>query len=154
MNRPQFWWATPSGFKDVPYVRPLSLGQDPVISMVAGQQVQSYQITLDNDADQLFRSLFMQGIQQGQTTGVQVQWRDAQSVYLTDGFVPTYLYCWGAGSTPPDGGSGRAKVWEPELYCPRGGILYIDFFSPGGGFVIPGYMELCGVKRYPAGGCK
>jgi hypothetical protein len=157
VNRPQFQYSTPPGFKDVPYKRPVSVGQDNTGSIAAGGYVWQYAVNLDTDAHQRFRSLFWQGQQQGQgataTAGsLQIQMRDGDGLYLTDGFIPIWLFCWGAGSTPPDGGSGRAKVFEPELVCRAGGQLLIDFFNPdGANYVYPGYFELCGVKRWPVG---
>ena len=129
MNRPQFAFTTPAGFEDIPFVRPVVGGQDPVIEIPAGQYLNDYIIQMDNDAVQIFRSLFVEGVQQGQLASLQMQLRDAFGNYLTDGYVPLWLYCWGAGSTPPDGGSGRAKVFEPEVYCPPGSVMIADFYN-------------------------
>jgi hypothetical protein len=80
--------------------------------------------------------------------------RDTYGNYLTDGYIPLWLLFWGAGSTTPDGGSGRAKVFEPELYCEPGSIFLFDFFNPPGAtYQYPGLFELRGVKRLPEG-CK
>lgn len=157
MNRPQYFYTTPDGFKDVPYVKPITYGQNVTGGIPPGQYLNNFVVQLDNDAPQLFRSLFWQGAQQGQGAGpasgsIQIQLRDAYGNYLTDGYVPIWLLCWGAGSTPPDGGSGRAKVWEPELYCPAGSILLVDYFNPDGGtYQYPGLFEFRGVKRFPLG---
>ena len=153
MNRPQYFWPTPKGFQDTPFVRPVGFNTDPSGNFPAGQYQQSYVIQLDNDAPQLLRSLFMQGVQQGQLQDLQIQLKDAHGNYLTDGYVPAWLYFWGAGSTPTDGGSGRAKVFEPELYCPPGSVLMLDFFSANGS-AYPGLMEFRGVKRFRLGVCK
>jgi len=152
MNRPQFEYYTPKGFRDVPYKRPVTSAAIP-----PGQYLWQFAVLLDTDAPQRFRSLFWQGQQQGQgassTAGsLQIQMRDCDGLYLTDGFIPIWLYCWGAGSTPPDGGSGRAKVFESELVCPAGGVILIDFYNPdGANYQYPGYFELCGIKRWPEG---
>ena len=159
MNRPQFFFSTPSGFKDVPFVRPVNFGQDAAAGIPPGQYWRNYVVQLDNDVPQIFRSWFWQGEEQGEGAGplsgsIQVQLRDAYGNYLTDGFVPLWLLCWGPGSTPPDGGSGRCKVFEPELYCRAGSILLIDYFNPDGStYTYPGLMEFRGVKRYPLGVC-
>ena len=157
MNRPQFFNVTPPGFKDVPYVKPITYGENPVgVTLAPGQIYNDFVVQLDNDFDQIFRSLFWQGVQQGEAGSVQIQLRDAFGNYLTDGYVPIYLLCWGAGSTPPDGGSGRAKVFEPELYCPLGSILLIDFQNPdtaASSYALPGLFEFRGVKRMPLGAC-
>lgn len=158
MNRPQFFFTTPAGFQDEPYVRPVTYGQDAFDGIPPGTYINDYVVKLDNDTDQLFRSLFWQGANQGQGAGslsgnVQIRLRDAFGNYLTDGYIPIWLLCWGAGSQPPDGGSGRAKVFEPELYCPAGSILLIDYFNPGGTYEYPGLFEFRGVKRWPEG-CK
>lgn len=153
MNRPQFFYSTPAGYKDVPFVRPVTYGQDPSGGISPGQYLRDFVVQLDNDAPQLFRSLFWQGEEQGQGAGpltgsVQIQLRDAYGNYLTDGFIPLWLLAWGAGSTFPDGGSGRAKVFEPELYCPEGSILLIDYFNPDtASYQYPGLLEFRGVKR-------
>ena len=156
MNRPQYFYATPAGFVDVPFCNPITYGENATGGIPPGQYLRNFVVQLDNDADQLFRSLFWQGEQQGEGAGplsgsVQIQLRDAYGNYLTDGYVPIWLLCWGAGSTPPDGGSGRAKVFEPELYCPKGSALLIDYFNPDSIYQYPGLMEFRGVKRYPAG---
>ena len=157
MHRPQFQYSTPKGFKDVPYRRSVSVGQDNNGLVAPGQYVWNYVVQLDADAPQRFRSLFWQGQQQGQpataTVGsLQIQLRDGDGIFVTDGFIPIWLCCWGVGSTPPDGGSGRAKVFEPELVCKPGGQLIFDFFNPdGASYAYPGYFELCGVKRWPEG---
>lgn len=157
MNRPQYFYRTPDGFLDIPFVRPVTFGQDPTGSIPPQQYLNDYIVQLDNDAPQLFRSLFWQGEEQGQGAGpltgsIQIRMRDAYGNFITDGFVPIWLYCWGAGSTPPDGGSGRAKVWEPELYCPSGSVLTIDFYNPGvEAFAYPGLLEFRGIKRFPVG---
>jgi hypothetical protein len=133
MNRPQYFFTTPKGFRDMPFVRPVNPAQDDpaVASILPGQYLWNYVVTLDTDAPFLCRSLFVQGLQQSEIQNLQVQLRDAFGNFLTDGFVPLWLYCWGAGSTSPDGGSGRAKVFESELYCPKGGCLILDFYNPG-----------------------
>ena len=150
--RPQFAMFTPPGFTDVSFVRPVTAAQDPTGGIPAGSFYNNYIVQMDNDADQIIRSLFWQGEQQGQgasTTinSVQIQLRDAYGNYLTDGYIPLWLYAYGAGVNPPDGGSGRAKVFEPELYCPKGSVLIFDFFNPAGTSNYPGYLELRGVKR-------
>lgn len=154
--RPQYQWPTPAGYVDIPFVRPVNFGQDVSTSLAPGAYLRDYVIEMDNDAPQLIRSLFWQGNQQGfpatSTTGsIQIQMRNAQGDYLTDGFIPLWLLFWGAGSTPTDGGSGRAKVFEPDLICPPGSVLILDYFNPDGGtFTTPGIMEFRGVKRFPA----
>lgn len=130
MNRPQYFNSTPSGFRDVPYVKPVTAGQNVSGLIPANGYLLNYVIQLDNDAPQLFRSLFIEGIEQAQAAGIQMQLRDAFGVFLTDGYVPLHLFALGAGSTPPDGGSGRAKVFEPELFCPAGSVLIADFYNP------------------------
>ena len=150
MFRPQFSFQTPKGFKDVPYVLPVTFGQNVTGGLPAGQYYPNFILQTDNDAASIFRSLFWQGEQQGETDPMQVQLRDAYGNYLTDGYIPLWLYAWGAGNTTPDGGSGRAKVFEPELYCPPGSVLIIDYFNPSaGGTQLPGNFEFRGVKRYP-----
>ena len=131
MFRAQFSFGTPPGFKDVPYVRPVTVGQDVNVPIPSGEFYNNYIIPLDNDAPSIFRSLFIQGVQQDQPSQIQMQLRDAFGNFLTDGYIPLDLYAWGAGNTPPDGGSGRAKVFEPELYCPKGSVLIADFYNPG-----------------------
>jgi len=150
MNRPQYFYTTPKGFQDIPYVCPVTFGGNATGGVAAGQYLNNFVVQLDNDADQLFRSLFFQGIQQGQGVSYQIQMRDAYGNYLTDGYIPIYLLVWGAGSTPEDGGSGRAMVFEPELYCPKGSCLLIDYYFPSGGSY-PGLYEFRGVKRFPLG---
>jgi hypothetical protein len=65
MNRPQYFYTTPSGFRDEPYVKPVTFGQDPTGGIPPGTVLNDYVVQLDNDAPQLFRSLFWQGEQQG-----------------------------------------------------------------------------------------
>lgn len=157
MNRPQFFFETPPGFKDIPFVRPVTYGQDSSGGIPAQSYLNNYIVQMDNDAPQIIRSLFWQGQQQGQGAGplsgsVQIQLRDAFGNYLTDGYVPIWLYFWGAGSTPPDGGSGRCRPFESELYCPPGSVLTIDYFNPSSSataYQYPGLMEFRGVKRLP-----
>jgi hypothetical protein len=152
MNRPQYFNTTPAGFRDVPFVRPVTFGQDVTGGLAPGRYLENYVVQLDNDAPQVFRSWFWQGENQGEGAGplsgsIQVRLRDAFGNFLTDGYIPLWLLAWGAGSNPPDGGSGRAKVFEPELYCPAGSILNPD----GSAYVYPGLMEFRGVKRFPEG---
>lgn len=157
MNRPQYFFTTPAGYRDISFVRPVTYNQDPSGGIPPGQYLYNYIVQLDNDAPQIFRSLFWQGEQQGQGAGalsgsVQIQLRDAFGNYLTDGYIPLWLLFWGAGSTFPDGGSGRAKVFEPELYCPPGSVLILDYFNPSSSvtaYQYPGLMEFRGIKRYP-----
>ena len=130
MYRPQFQFGTPPGYVDVPYVRALAVGQDPSFVVPPGEVLLNYVLQLDADAPTLFRSLFVQGALQGQDNDIQLRIRDAFGNYLTDGFVSVSLFAWGAGKSP-DSGSGRCKIWEPELYCPAGSVLMIDFFNPG-----------------------
>lgn len=157
MNRPQYFYQTPKGFKDIPYVRPVTYGQDATGGIAPGKYLNNFVVNLDTDFPQLFRSLFWQGLNQGQGAGplsgsIQIQLRDSFGNYITDGYIPIWLYLWGAGSTPPDGGSGRAKVFEPELYCPAGSCLLIDYYNPDGGtYQYPGLLEFRGVKRKPEG---
>lgn len=157
MWRPQFEYYTPPGFKDIPYVKPVSVGQDASALIPPGQYLYNFVVQLDTDAPALLRSFFWQGANQGQgasaTAGsIQLQLRDGDGVYLTDGFIPIWLLGWGAGSTPPDGGSGRTKIFERELVCRAGGQLLIDFFNPdGANYQYPGYGEIRGVKRWPEG---
>jgi hypothetical protein len=146
LNRPQFFHSTPKGFSDVPFVRPVTFGQDVHATIPSGGYLNDYIVQLDNDAPQLFRSLFWQGAQQGQGPDVagslQVRVRDAFGNFITDGYIPIWLLFWGAGSTTPDGGSGRAKVFEPELYCEPGSTLIFDFFNSGlNATSIPAYLN-------------
>lgn len=135
MFRPQFFWPTPPGAKDVPFVRPVTYGTDVNIQLLPGRIFQNFLIQMDYDAPQFIRSMFWQGEQQGQGAGtlarsVQVQLVDAFGVDMTDGYIPLWLFGWGSGVTPPDGGSGRCKVFEPEIYCPPGSVLKLNFFNP------------------------
>lgn len=139
MNRPQFFFKTPPGFRDESFVRPVNIGQDISGVIPAGQFVNNFVIQMDQDAPQIIRSLFVEGAQQDENPNLHIQLRDAYGNFLTDGYIPLWLYADGAGSTSPDGGSGRAKVFEPELYCPPGSVLIADFFSPGGVLGIPTY---------------
>lgn len=157
MFRPQFYWPTPKGFKDVPFVKPVTYSQNTTGALAAGQYWINYIVQMDYDAEQYIRSIFWQGANQGQSAGalqgsVQVQLVDAFGVDLTDGYIPLWLYAWGSGVTQPDGGSGRAKVFEPEIYCPKGSVLKVNYFVPDGGdYQIPGLFEFRGVKRFPEG---
>jgi len=153
MFRPQFQYGTPPGFKDVPFVRPVCFGQDPSGGVAAGEYLLNYIVQLGADAPQLFRSLSVQGADQGQVADFQCQIRDAYGNYLTDGFVPLSLLAWTAGSAPPNAGSGRCKMFEPELFCPAGSCLIIDFFQPDaiGNDIYSGLWEFRGIKRYPEG---
>jgi hypothetical protein len=132
MNRPQYFWPTPPGYQDYGWVRPVTVNQDPSGFIPPGGYLNDYIIPLDNDLPMLLRSLFIEGVQQAAASGLQIQLRDAFGNYLTDGYIPLWLYATGAGSTPPDGGSGRTKVFEPELYCAPGSNLIADFYNPGG----------------------
>lgn len=161
MNRPQFFHATPEGYQDIPFVRPVVLGQDLGGTLVDGEILNDFIIQLDNDAPQIFWSLFIEGVQQDQAAEIHMRLRDAFGNFLTDGYVPLWLYAWGAGSETPDGGSGRAKVFEPEIYCPPGSVLIADFLSSGGTVGLPTYgspvrMSLIHtaiqMETYPVGG--
>lgn len=155
MNRPQFFFPTPKGYRDESFVRPVISNQDPSGGLPPLQYKNDYAVLMDADAPQIIRSLFWQGVQQGQNplpgANVHIQLRNAYGVYLTDGYIPLWLMFYGAGSTFPDGGSGRAKVFESEMYCPPGSVLLIDFFnpSPTTTFQYPGLMEFRGIKRFP-----
>ncbi len=150
MFRPQFSYSTPKGYKDFPYVLPVTFGQNVTVSLLAGRLYQNFLIQTDNDAPSILRSLFWQGVQQAETDAMQIQLRDAYGNYLTDGYIPLWLYAWGAGNTTPDGGSGRAKVFEPELFCPPGSVLILDYFNASTATTqLPGNLEFRGVKRYP-----
>ncbi len=137
MYRPQFFFPTPKGYRDESFVRPVTVGQDPSGTIPAGQYINDYAIRMDTDAPQIIRSLFIEGKQQNQNSNIQMRLRDAFGNFLTDGYVPLWLYGSGAGSTPPDGGSGRTKLFESEIYCPPGSVLLADFFAPGGAATIP-----------------
>lgn len=159
--RPQFFYRTPPGYVDIPFVRPVTEGQDASGGIPQGQSFLNYVVQMDYDAPQIIRSIFFQGVNQGQGAGVlsgsmQVQVRDPRGYALTDGYVPFWLYMSGAGNTPQDGGSGRCKVFESEVYCDPGSLWLFDFFAPGSslvfpGFQYPGLFELRGVKRYKQG---
>lgn len=157
MFRPQFYWPTPPGYKDVPFVKPVTFSQNQDATLPAGQQFRNYIIQMDWDAPQLIRSLFWQGANQGQAAGPlsgseQVQLIDAFDVEMTDGYIPIWLFAWGSGVTQPDGGSGRAKTFEPEIFCPAGSVLKVNFFNPDGAdLLLPGLFEMRGIKRLPEG---
>lgn len=157
MNRPQFFWPTPPGYKDVPFVKPVTLSQNATITLPAGDQYRSYIVQMDWDAPQLIRGFFWEGANQGQAAGplsgsIQVQIVDAFGVEMTDGYLPIWLLGWGSGVTQPDGGSGRAPVFEPEMYCPPGSVVKLNFYNPDGAdFIMPGLLEYRGIKRYPEG---
>ncbi len=131
MNRPQYYYRTPRGYKDVPFVRPVNFDQDPPIVIPVGGFLNDYIIQMDNGEPQLIRSLFVLGPNQDTLIDLQMRLRDAFGNELTDGYVPLVLFASGAGETPPDGGSGRTKVFEPELYCPAGSTLILDLYNPG-----------------------
>src|SRR5262249_52965847 len=63
---PQFFFPTPPGFKDEPFVLPISFAQNINITLAPGEQYRSYVIRMDSDYDQYIRSIFWQGTQQGQ----------------------------------------------------------------------------------------
>jgi len=159
--RPQYFYRTPPGYVDIPFVRPVTIGQDPTYDLAQGTSGLNYVVQMDYDAPQIIRSIFYQGANQGQGAGilsgaVQLQVRDTRGYALTDGYLPLWLYAYGAGNTPQDGGSGRGKVFEPESYCDPGSVWLFDFFAPGTslvnpGFKVPGLFELRGVKRYKQG---
>lgn len=110
-------------------MRPLAVGQDPAFIVPPGEFFLNYILQLDADAPTLFRSLFVLGAIQGQDNDMQIRVRDSFGNFITDGFVKLSLFAWGAGN--PDQGSGRCKIFEPELFCPAGSTLILDFFNPG-----------------------
>lgn len=131
MNRPQFYWPTPDGYKDYPYVRPVPYDNEAQISIPPGQFLYHYVVRMDEDAPTIIRSLYVEGLDQNaQNINLHIQLRDAWGVLLTDDFVPLNLYAVGSSVTPPDGGSGRTKVFEPELYCPPGSNITFDLYNP------------------------
>lgn len=150
MYRPQFPYATPPGCRDEDVVYTFDGSNVPLFAagLVAGQVIPEIPLPLQQDAPFYWRGWKFEARKVGggpSAPDINIRLRDVYDNYLSDDFVPAVEYGFVQDeafpiSTPP-------VILEPEIYCPRGGVLYV--FLQGGNFLgtFDPILTLFGVKR-------
>jgi len=110
-------------------------------SIPAGGLLLNVPLPLEPDAAFLWRGFKIRD------TDLAVRLKDPYGNYLSMAFIPVALY----GDTPIDstGSEGGFCVpWGQGIYCPLGGNVFVDFYNPTDGALIPTAIALYGLKRF------
>jgi hypothetical protein len=151
--RPQFAYPTPEGFRDQEFEHYYDSTVLPALNPTTAFPATLFDIPLTIDPDAKF---MWRGVKFDHATisNFGVRFRDTRLNYLSDDFVPVWLAFIPPSLTALSGGQGVTH--EPEVICPKAGVVMIDIksydtvpWTTGG----PQNVTLCGVKRYSLADC-
>ena len=152
MYRPQFAYSTLPGCKDEDFVYFFDGSNTPFLNQsVSALSIPYIPLILDQDAPFYWRGIKIDM----RTTGavppnVNVKLRDCYQNDLSDGLVPATQYGFPQNPVTFNGHNytGAPVPLEPEIYCPRGGVILFFFEAPT--LANPSYLSvtLFGVKRF------
>jgi len=152
MYRPQFAYSTLPGCKDEDFVYFFDGSNTPFLNQsVSALSIPYIPLILDQDAPFYWRGIKIDM----RTTGavppnVNVKLRDCYQNDLSDGLVPATQYGFPQNPVTFNGQNytGAPVPLEPEIYCPRGGVIL--FFLEAPTLANPSYLSvtLFGVKRF------
>jgi hypothetical protein len=152
MYRPQFAYSTLPGCKDEDFVYFFDGSNTPFLNQsVSALSIPYIPLILDQDAPFYWRGIKIDM----RTTGavppnVNVKLRDCYQNDLSDGLVPATQYGFPQNPVTFNGQNytGAPVPLEPEIYCPRGGVILFFFEAPT--LANPSYLSvtLFGVKRF------
>ena len=152
MYRPQFAYSTLPGCKDEDFVYFFDGSNTPFLNQsVSALSIPYIPLILDQDAPFYWRGIKLDM----RTTGavppnVNVKLRDCYQNDLSDGLVPATQYGFPQNPVTFNGQNytGAPVPLEPEIYCPRGGVIL--FFLEVPTLANPSYLSvtLFGVKRF------
>jgi len=152
MYRPQFAYSTLPGCKDEDFVYFFDGSNTPFLNQsLSGLSIANIPLILDQDAPFYWRGIKIDM----RTTGavppnVNVKLRDCYQNDLSDGLVPATQYGFPQNPVTFNGQNytGAPVPLEPEIYCPRGGVILLFLSAPA--LANPSYLSvtLFGVKRF------
>ena len=152
MYRPQFAYSTLPGCKDEDFVYFFDGSNTPFLNQsVSALSIPYIPLIMDQDAPFYWRGIKIDM----RTTGavppnVNVKLRDCYQNDLSDGLVPATQYGFPQNPVTFNGQNytGAPVPLEPEIYCPRGGVIL--FFLEAPTLANPSYLSvtLFGVKRF------
>lgn len=156
MYRPQFPYPIPDGCRDEDFVYYFDGSNVPLLNQsVSGLSVPNIPLILEQDADFYWRG-FSVGMY---TTGagpvevqpnVAVKFQDCYQNNLSEGLIPATQYAFPQNPVTFYNGmyNGPFVPLEPEIFCPRGGVIL--FFMQAPTLASPSYVmvSLFGVKRF------
>ena len=152
MYRPQFAYSTLPGCKDEDFVYFFDGSNTPFLNQsVSALSIPYIPLILDQDAPFYWRGIKIDM----RTTGavppnVNVKLRDCYQNDLSDGLVPATQYGFPQNPVTFNGQNytGAPVPLEPEIYCPRGGVILFFFEAPT--LANSSYLSvtLFGVKRF------
>lgn len=152
MYRPQFAYSTLPGCKDEDFPYFFDGSNTPFLNRsISGLSIPNIPLILDQDAPFYWRGLKIDM----RTTGavppnVNVKLRDCYQNDLSDGLVPATQYGFPQNPVTFNGQNytGAPVPLEPEIYCPRGGVILLFLSAPS--LANPSYLSvtLFGVKRF------
>ena len=169
MYRPQFAYSTLPGCKDEDFVYFFDGSNTPFLNQsISALSIPYIPLILDQDAPFYWRGIKidMRTHGHGPTApgglhprgswpgavppNVNVKLRDCYQNDLSDGLVPATQYGFPQNPVTFNGQNytGAPVPLEPEIYCPRGGVILFSFEAPT--LANPSYLSvtLFGVKRF------
>jgi hypothetical protein len=152
MYRPQFAYSTLPGCKDEDFVYFFDGSNTPFLNQsVSGLSIPYIPLILDQDAPFYWRGLKIDmRTTDAVPPNVNVKLRDCYQNDLSDGLVPATQYGFPQNPVTFNGQNytGAPAPLEPEIYCPRGGVIL--FFLEAPTLSNPSYLSvtLFGVKRF------
>jgi len=152
MYRPQFAYSTLPGCKDEDFVYFFDGSNTPFLNQsVSALSIPYIPLILDQDAPFNGRGIKIDMRTPGAVPpNVNVKLRDCYQNDLSDGLVPATQYGFPQNPVTFNGQNytGAPVPLEPEIYCPRGGVILFFFEAPT--LANPSYLSvtLFGVKRF------
>jgi hypothetical protein len=146
--RPQYAYPTPRGFTDEQFSYTFDQSNTPFLNsgnLASGSFIQNIPLPLDRDAAFLWRGFTILGVNDTDPV-MAVRFRDAAGNYLSDDFVPIDLYARPLGLAIV---GTLTVIWEPQIECPAGGMLWVDLKNQSNGAVNTNLVRLTldGAKR-------
>jgi hypothetical protein len=163
--RGQFAYPTPPGCRDEDFVYSFDGSNVPMLGQnIATRTIENIPLPLDQDAPFYWRAikvgLFLNitfgesTITQYRTPNLSLWMKDCYENHLSDGYIPAPQYGFAQNPISFNGQllTGPPMPLESEIYCPRGGVLWLNVKDNSIFTGSTGYynflLTLWGVKRF------
>lgn len=150
--RPQFAYPTPQSCKDEDFVYSFDGSNTPLLNQsVSALSVPFIPLVLDQDAPFYWRGVKVDiRTTSALAPNVNVKLRDCYLNDLSDGFIPATQFGFPQNPVVFQGANytGPPVPFEPEIYCPRGGVIQLFIQAPTLAADTFLSVSMFGVKRF------
>lgn len=156
MYRPQFAYETPSGCRDEEFVYYFDSSNTPQLAVdISGNRIDNIPLVLEQDAPFYWRGVKVDFISGSGGPGPMApqlfcKFQDPYQNDLSDGLVPAThaFFAQNPVNFNTADYTGPCVLHEPEIYCPRGGVILFFVQAPILANPAFPFVSLFGVKRF------